>query len=672
MALLWAGVLAAAAVVLWSQLWRRRLKVRVFEALALDPVFLLDSEGKVTFWNEAAKTAFGYSRSEILGRTAERLVTVPLHGVTTRRVLETSVQRSDGSQVQVEITTTPAKVRGKWHTIVVVRDASQHQRRAEELRLAKERAEQAAAELEAVNAVLERTTVWANEMAARTAMANAAKSEFLASMSHEIRTPMNGVLGMLTLLEQTELTREQLDYVETIRYSGQILLDLINQILEYSRIESGKLELEQVEFDPRHEIEQAILLFAERADAKGIELLAAVPGSVPARLRGDASRFRQILINLLGNAVKFTERGEVSVSVCSTPLEGGRVELGVEVRDTGIGMPPEVMQNLFQAFYQGEDSMRRFGGTGLGLTICKKLVEAMNGRIEVSSSPGAGSTFRFTIQTETARAAAQPEPGQEALSGARVLIVHGNAGIRSMICSCAEDWGMEAVEAESPQEAPDGSYRFVIADAYASNLEPLRRHASLLLLVARSDRRTAEALGAAALIAKPIRASKLRAALLELANPSPAAPVPAAPGNEVVPTAGPRILVVEDNLVNQKVALKLAEKLGYTVEIANNGEAAVKAAAAGGYAAVLMDCQMPVMDGFKATEAIRRLPEPQGLVPVIAMTANAMRGDREKCLAAGMSDYLAKPVNPQELKAALERWCGKTHPKPVPVEEPDW
>jgi len=374
----------------------------------------------------------------------------------------------------------------------------------------------------------------------------------------------------------------------------------------------------------------------------------------------------------LGNAVKFTERGEVSVSVSSRPLEGGRVELGVEVRDTGIGMPPEVVQKLFQAFYQGEDRRRRYGGTGLGLSICKKLVEAMHGTIEVSSTPGAGSTFQFTIQTETARAVAEPEPGHELLRGARVLIVHGNAAVRGMIRSCTEDWGMETVEAESPQEAPDGPFRFVIADAYARNLELLRKHPALLLLVARSDRRTAEALGAAALIAKPIRASKLRAALLELASPSYPAAVQTAQGKEAIPAAGPRILIVEDNLVNQKVARKLAEKLGYSVDIASNGEAAVKAAAAGGYAAVLMDCQMPVMDGFMATEAIRRLPEPQGLVPVIAMTANAMRGDREKCLAAGMSDYLAKPVNPQELKAALERWCGKTHPKPPPAEEPDW
>ncbi len=675
MILLLAALLAAAALVWWPRLRRRRLQLHVFEAFLQDPLFLLDDEGKVTFWNEAAKTAFGYSRSEMLGRTVEPLVPAPLHSANTRQILETAVRCKDRTELPVEITTTRVKVYGRWHTVAVVRDTSSRQRREEELRRAKERAEQAAAELEAVNSVLERTTVWANEMAAQTAMANAAKSEFLASMSHEIRTPMNGVLGMLALLEQTELTREQLDYVETIRYSGQILLDIINEILDFSRIESGKLELEQVEFDPRHEIEQAVLLFAERAEAKGIELLTTTSGTVPARLRGDPGRFRQILINLLGNALKFTEKGEVSVDVLATPLDGGRIELRIEVRDTGMGMAPDVVRNIFQAFYQGEDSTRRrFGGTGLGLAICKKLVEAMQGAIEVSSSPGAGSSFRFTIQADVVPVASQPEPMPEALRGARVLVVHRSAAMRGMIRSCTAAWGMETVEAEAPQQAQAGPYRFVIADAAGPDLECLAGAgaSALLLLVARSERRTAESLGAGALIVKPLRASKLREALLEFSNPPAATASLAVLSKAVASTGGPRILVAEDNPVNQKVARKLAEKLGYSVEIADNGEAAAKAAAGGGYAVVLMDCQMPVMDGFKATQAIRRLPDPCGLVPIIAMTANAVKGDREKCLAAGMSDYLAKPVNPRELKAALERWCGKTHPTPPPAEEPDW
>lgn len=658
----------------WPRLLRRRLQSRIFEAFLQDPLFLLDDRGRITFWNEAAKTAFGYSRSEMIGRSLELLVPAPLRGANIRKTIETTVRCKDGAGLPTEITTTPIKLYGRWHTVAVVRDISGYQRREEELRRAKERAEQAAAELEAVNTVLERTTVWANEMAAQTAMANAAKSEFLASMSHEIRTPMNGVLGMLALLEQTELNREQLDYIETIRYSGQILLDIINEILDFSRIESGKLELEQMEFDPRHEIEQAVLLFAERAEAKGIELVTIIAEAVPGLLRGDPGRFRQILINLLGNALKFTEKGEVCVNVRSTQLEGGRAELGVEVRDTGIGMTPDVARNAFQAFYRGDDSVkRRFGGTGLGLAICKKLVEAMQGAVEVSSTPGVGSSFRFTIQAEIARGAPPPEPMPEALRGARVLVVHRNAAVRDAIRSCTAAWGMETVEAEAPERATPGSYRVVIADAAGPNLEYLAgTGTSMLLLVPRSERRTAEALGAGALVTKPLRVSKLREALLELATPPAGAASLSKLSTAVASSGGPRILVAEDNPVNQKVARKLAEKLGYSVDIACDGEAATRAAAAGGYAVVLMDCQMPVMNGFEATRAIRRLPAPYGRVPVIAMTANAVKGDREKCLAAGMSDYLAKPVDPRELKTALERWCGKSHPAPPPAEEPEW
>jgi two-component system sensor histidine kinase/response regulator len=651
------------------------LRLQVFEAFARDPLLVLDGAGRIGYWNEAAEAAFGYSRREMLGRPVEAILPMAPGQADGRRTLETVLRRKDGIETPVEIAASPVRVRGRLRTAVSVRDVSDRRRREEELRRAKERAEKVAAELEAVNKVLEQTTVWANEMAAQTAMANAAKSEFLASMSHEIRTPMNGVLGMLTLLEQTDLSREQLDYVETIRYSGEILLNIINQILDFSRIESGKLELETVEFDPRHEVEQAVLLFAERAEAKGLELLTTISEAVPPRLRGDPGRFRQILINLLGNAVKFTGKGEVSVAVAGGLAGGNRVELRVEVRDTGIGMEPAVVQKLFQAFYQGEgDTRRKFGGTGLGLAICKKLVEAMHGSIEASSTPGAGSIFRFTVQVEAVPgAAAQPDLSGEALRGKRVLVANRNAAVRELIRSLTSAWGMEDSER-------DGSCDFVIADASDPDLERLRQICrrgsggpALLLLASRSERQTAETLGAAALIVKPVRAAKLREALLQFSQPlEPAAASLAVLSRALTTGAGQRILIAEDNLVNQKVARKLVERLGYLVEIADDGEAAVRAAAEGGYAAVLMDCQMPVMDGFKSTQAIRRLPEPRSLVPIIAMTANAVKGDREKCLAAGMSDYLSKPVNPLELKAALERWCGKTHPVAPHAGEPEW
>lgn len=351
--------------------------------------------------------------------------------------------------------------------------------REAELLQEKARAEEMATELANVNSMLEQSTVWAKEMAAQSAMSNAAKSDFLASMSHEIRTPMNGVLGMLTLLEQTPLNAEQLDYVQTIRYSGETLLEIINQILDFSRVESGKIDLEEIDFSPRHEVEEAIVLFGEKAEAKGIELIAAISDSVPEKVRGDPGRFRQILINLVGNAIKFTERGEIAVEVQSGPVQGG-TELAIAVLDTGIGMPANVVKKLFHPFYQGDGSTRRrFGGTGLGLAISKKLIETMKGAIEVRSAPGKGTTFQYTLRMRAAgNSTTEPDPAKAILAGKSALLVCGNRALRAMAATYMTSWGMKIAEAENAEQAGSfgnaGAITFIVSDCPVDELERLR------------------------------------------------------------------------------------------------------------------------------------------------------------------------------------------------------
>jgi two-component system sensor histidine kinase/response regulator len=671
-----------------------------------DAMLVLDPGGRIAFWNQGAERMFGYSREEILGRDYRELLPERLRkasermlrqvhrtgeGAETGMLREATALRKDGTELPVDIAASAVRSGKRKHTIAIVRDLSERDLRDEELRRAKEHAEQMASELAAVNTVLEQTTVWANEMAAQAAMANAAKSEFLASMSHEIRTPMNGVLGMLTLLEQTELTREQLDCVETIRYSGQTLLDIINQILDFSKVESGKLDLEQIEFEPRTEVEQAVVLFAEKAQSKGVELVSIVASEVPERLIGDPGRFRQILINLLGNAMKFTAEGSVTVEVAAGQIEDRRVELRVDVRDTGIGMAPEVVKKLFRPFYQGDGSTRRkYGGTGLGLAISKRLIEAMQGAIEVTSVQGQGSCFHFTLKAGVPAKLPKKPVLLVELTGARALLIHRQAAVRRMLAYYTGVWGMMAVEAADAAAAAGelGSVRLVIAAASAPDLEQLKRELAtrgtngakpgLVLLTPHGDRRTKEETGADALVTQPVRESRLREALLlATGSASPEASLAGLAGatgfQDGAPAVTGKILVAEDNLVNQKVARRLLEKLGYAVEIVENGERAVTALKTGEYSVVLMDSQMPVMDGLAATRAIRRLEGPASEIPIIAMTAAAMKGDREKCLEAGMSDYIAKPVNLDELKAALSRWSGKRHNVTLPAaSDAEW
>ena len=531
---------------------------------------------------------------------------------------------------------------------------------------------------------LETATHEARRLAEEAQAASKAKSQFLANMSHEIRTPMNGVLGMTELLLSTQLSERQRHMVDTVHGSGTALLGIINDILDFSKIEAGKLELEQVPFSLRQTIEEAVELFSEPAGKKGLELTCFVPEAIPDAMIGDPVRLRQVLLNLLGNAVKFTTQGEVSLWVQSLTIEAERVMLKCEVKDTGIGISKEAQEQLFAAFSQADGSTtRRFGGTGLGLAIVKQLVRLMSGEVGIESLPGQGSTFWFTTQLGYV-----PSPRSlkatptQSLAGTRVLIVDDNATNRFILESQLSSWEAETVSADSAVAALEQLKRAVtdgkpidiaILDIHMPDIDgvmlsrmikadPVLNHVALLALSSVDQQSCADASGLSnffAWLRKPARQALLRDCLLRQRSVAvEAAPRPADP-EPTPPTIQGRILLTEDNPVNREVALAMLEIFGCHVDLAENGQQALEAVSKQHYDLVLMDCQMPVMDGFSATAAIRQREASAGRglhLPIIALTANAMDGDRERCLAAGMDDYLSKPFSQQHLLAMLQRW----------------
>jgi PAS domain S-box-containing protein len=639
-----------------------------------EAIWTTDLSGVITTWN-SGEVMFGYEPAEAIGRSLKLSDSTPVEEESRMRRLiagekfsyDARANTRGGTPLDIQVAVAPLLDDGNRciGRIAVARDVTQHKRSEEALRLAREAAE----------------------------AANHAKSSFLARMSHEIRTPMNGVLGMTELLLETGLTATQRKYAETVQRSGKNLLSIINDLLDFSKIEAGKLELEHVDMDVRRTIEDIVELLAERAHSKGLELACSIPANLATHVKGDPLRVGQVLTNLVGNAIKFTERGSVVVRVDAVAETAHEVTLRFEVADTGVGISVGAQARIFKEFSQADGSTtRKHGGSGLGLAISKQLVEMMGGTIDVKSDVGVGSTFWFTVTLDK-----QPNAGDDRsgaiglLTGARVLLVESSVTHRGILHAQLTNWQMSVRLAETPKQALDllgeaagrsVPYDMAVIDLGVPGMDAIELartirqrpdigNVRLVMMTRRhADIRAAHDAGFNACLVKPVRqtvlyeslvnvmAGRAQEALAPTTTPNPAAATPS--------TIRGHVLLVEDNVINQQVALGILQISGYSVTVVNNGREALEAHAEGGFDLILMDCHMPEMDGYEATRAIRQREAAANgkRIPIIALTANAMARDREECLEAGMDDHLSKPFNMLALQELLERWMTRDAASP--------
>jgi two-component system, sensor histidine kinase and response regulator len=656
-------------------------------------VAITDVAGHIKWVNATFARITGYSLNQLIGRTPSELLTELPHDDPTLARVREALQR--GECVEEEFLHKHPDGRSFWINFkidpLIGSDGQIQGYIAMETGTVDPQADTARAlqrsrsDLERINAQLQESIARTNVLASQATAANIAKSQFLANMSHEIRTPMNGVLGMVGLLLDTRLDAEQRGFAETARLSGENLLQLINGILDFSKIEAGKLELDIVEFDLEEMVEDVLELLALGAHERGIELAAVFAPGTSSRVTGAAGRIRQILVNLVGNALKFTERGEVIVRVSERVQIDGRQIVIFAVADTGLGIPPERAAQLFQPFIQVDASTtRRYGGTGLGLAISRQLAELMGGEITLLSRLGAGSTFTVALPLPDAPAEATAKAASSPLQGKRVLLIETHRPTADHLSLLLEQAHITYEVATSVTAVIErlasgklGCDLVLLADrvpgagealaaARAARGGPAVPIVMLTSLVGRPP--VADTIS----LAKPVRRAALfktlEKILLGVAEPMPSMPKP--PTNHL----GWRLLLVEDNMVNQRVALAVLARLGYRADAVVNGREAVSALTRVAYDLVLMDCQMPEMDGYEATRAVRAKGSVvlNPAIPIIAMTANALKGDRERCLEAGMNDYLTKPINPRALAECLTRHLSALLEPTVRPPSIDW